>query len=190
MNANEVEYDGLFYRINPEEKTAVLSKSNSGNPLFCQEQMLLDFKIPSVMYYNNEEYTVIGIGDRAFMECHAFASVDIPTSVSFMHRDAFFYCKSLKKVIIRGDVEIPLFKGVFNRTNLSDIHWYGDILKLHTFLSHMVSNESTYHPDYDVITIHIRKDSDATEVTQWLEKYRFRNDENGVEAKFKIVKDL
>ena len=59
MNANEVEYDGLFYRINPEEKNAVLSKSNSGNPLFCQEQMLLDFKIPSVMYYNNEEYTVI-----------------------------------------------------------------------------------------------------------------------------------
>ena len=96
----------------------------------------------------------------------------------------------VKKVIIRGDVEIPLFKGVFNRTNLSDIHWYGDILKLHTFLSHMVSNESTYHHDYDAITIHIRKNSDAIEVTQWLEKYRFRNDENGVEAKFKIVKDL
>ena len=97
MNANEVEYDGLFYRINPDDKTAVLSKSNSGNPLFRQEQMLLDFKIPSVMYYNNEEYTVIGIGDRAFMECHAFASVDIPTSVSFMHRDAFFIVNHLKR---------------------------------------------------------------------------------------------
>jgi hypothetical protein len=190
MKANEVEYDGLFYRINPDDKTAVLSKSNSSNPLFRQEQMLLDFKIPSVMYCNNEEYTVIGIGDRAFMECHAFESVDLPTSIDFMDRDAFFYCKSLKKVIIRGDVEIPLFKGVFNHTNLSEIHWYGDILKLHTFLSHMVSNESAYHPDYDAITIHIRKDSDATEVSQWLEKYRFRNDENGVEAKFKIVKDL
>lgn len=190
MKANEVEYDGLFYRINPDDKTAVLSKSNSSNPLFRQEQMLLDFKIPSVMYYNNEEYTVIGIGDRAFMECHAFASVDIPTSVSFMHRDAFFYCKSLKKVIIRGDVEIPLFKGVFNHTNLSDIHWYGDIIKLRHFLSAMVSNESSYHPDYDAITIHISKDSSDADVNQLVMNRRFINNEKGLVVKFKIVKDL
>ena len=187
---NEVDYGGLFYTINPEDKTAVLSRANSSNPLLRQEQALIDIEIPSYMYHNDEKYTVTCIGDRAFMECHALKSVDIPTSVMSMLRDAFFYCKSLKKVIIRGDIEIPLFKGVFNHTNLSDIHWYGDILKLHTFLSHMVSNESTYHPDYDAITIHIRKNSDAIEVTQWLERYRFRNDKNGVEAKFKIVKDL
>ena len=190
MNANEVEYGGLFYRINPEEKTAVLSKSNSDNSLFRQEQALLDFKIPSVMYYNNEEYTVIGIGDRAFMECHAFASVDIPTSVSFMHRDAFFYCKSLKKVIIRGDVTIPLFKGVFNRTNLSDIHWYGGIEELWNFLRAMVSNESDYHPDYDTITIHISKDSDVDiDADEW-DDWRFMNYESHLEVKFKIIKDL
>ena len=186
----EVDYGGLFYTINPEDKTAVLSRANSSNPLFRQEQTLIDIEIPSFMYYNDEKYTITGIGDRAFSECHAFESVDIPTSVVFMLRDAFFYCKSLKKVIIRGDVEIPPFKGVFNHTNLSEIHWYGDILKLHTFLSNMVSNESAYHPDYDAITIHIRKDSDATEVSQWLEKYCFRNYENGVEVKFKIVKDI
>jgi hypothetical protein len=139
------------------------------------------------MYYNNEEYTVIGIGDSAFMECHAFASVDIPTSVSFMHRAAFFYCKSLKKVIIRGDVTIPLFKGVFNRTNLSDIYWYGDIKKLNCFLKAMVSNESSFHPDYNAITIHVCKDSLAdTDGYKW----RFRNEENHLDVKFKIIKDL
>ena len=190
MKANEVEYDGLFYTINPEKKTAVLSRSNSSNPLFHQEQVLLDFEIPSFMYYNDEMYTVTGIADRAFMECHAFKSVDIPTSVSFMQRDAFFYCKSLKKVIVRGNVEIPLFKGVFNRTNLSDIYWYGDIKQLHTFLHHMVSNESSFHPDYDAMTIHIRKDSDAADVTKWLEKWTFRNHEEHLEVIFKIVKDL
>ena len=190
MNTNEVNYDGFFYTINPENKTAVLSRANSSNPLFRQEQALIDIEIPSFMYYNDEKYTVTCIVDSAFKECHAIESVDIPASVFFMDRAAFFNCKSLKKVIIRGNTEIPMFKGVFTSTNLSEIHWYGDILKLHTFLSHMVSNESAYHPDYDAITIHIRKDSDATEVSQWLEKYRFRNDENGVEAKFKIVKDL
>lgn len=190
MNVNEVDYGGLFYTINPEDKTAVLSRANSSNPLFRQEQALIDIEIPSFMYHNDEKYTVTGIGDRAFMECHAFASVDIPTSVSFMHRDAFFYCKSLKKVIIRGNVEIPLFKGVFNRTNLSDIHWYGDIIKLRHFLSAMVSNESSYHPDYDAITIHISKDSSDADVNQWVMNKRFINNEKGLVVKFKIVKDL
>ena len=190
MNTNEVEFGGFFYRIDPEDKTAILSRSNSSNPQFHQEKVLLDLEIPSFMYYNDEKYTVTGIDDRAFMECHALESVDIPASVVFMLRDAFFNCKSLKKVIIRGNIEIPLFKGVFNRTNLSDILWYGDNEKLYWFLERMVSNESSYHPDYDAMTIHIRKDSDVSYVTKWLEKRPFINHEKHLEVTFKIVKDL
>lgn len=184
---DEVNYGGFFYRINPEKKTAVLSRSNRDNPLFRQEKVLLNLEIPSFMYYNDERYTVTGIDDSAFRECCAFESVDIPTSVSFMLRDAFLHCKSLKKVIIRGNIEIPLFKGVFNMTNLSDIYWYGGIKELHTFLGHMVSNEDPeFHPNYDDITIHIKKDSDAAE----LEQSPFRNYEKHLEVRFKIVKDL
>ena len=83
MNPNEVEYNGFFYRINPENKTAVLSRMNSCNPLFRQEKVLLNLEIPSFMYYNDERYTVTGIDDSAFRECCAFESVDIPTSVFF-----------------------------------------------------------------------------------------------------------
>lgn len=191
MTPNEVEYNGFFYRINPEDKTAILSRSNSSNPQFRQDQVLLDLKIPSSMYYNDEKYAVTGIDDSAFRECCAFESVDIPTSVFFMLRDAFLHCKSLKKVIIRGNIEIPLFKGVFNMTNLSDIYWYGGIKELHTFLGHMVSNEDPeFHPNYDDITIHIKKDSDAADVTKWLEQRPFRNYEKHLEVRFKIVKDL
>lgn len=185
MTPNEVEYNGFFYTINPEDKTAVLSRTNSSNPRFRQEQALLDIVIPSFMYYNDEKYAVTGIADSAFRECHAFESVDIPTSVVFILRSAFLHCKSLKKVIIRGEVEIPLFKGVFTSTNLSEIHWYGDIEKLHWFLKNMVSDESSYHPDYDAITIHVRKDSDTDRV----DRRRYINEE-GLEVKFKIVKDL
>jgi hypothetical protein len=72
-------------------------------------------------------------------------------------------------------------------TNLSDIYWYGGIKKLHTFLGHMVSNEDPeFHPNYDDITIHIKKDSDAAE----LEQRPFRNYEKHLEVRFKIVKDL
>ena len=187
---DEVNYGGFFYRINPEKKTAVLSRSNRDNPLFRQEKVLLELEIPSFMYYNDEKYTVIGIDDSAFMWCYALESVDIPTSVFFILRDAFFYCKSLKKVIIRGNVGIPLFKSVFNRTNLSDIYWYGDIKELYTFLEHMVSNESPeFHPNYNAITIHVKKDSDAADVTEWLE-CPFENSEKHLEVRFKIVKDL
>lgn len=189
MNTNEVEYNGFFYTINPEDKTAILSRSNSSNPQFRQDQVLLDLEIPSFMYYNDEKYTVTGIADSAFRECHAFESVDIPTSVVFILRSAFLHCKSLKKVIIRGEVEIPLFKGVFTSTNLSEIHWYGDIIKLYFFLKNMVSNESSFHPDYDAMTIHIRKDSDEAAVTKWLER-PIRNHEKHLEVQFKIVKDL
>ena len=90
MNTNEVIYDGFYFRINPEDKTATLSRSNSSNPLFRQEQVQLDLEIPSVMYYNNEKYTVTGIGDSAFAECHAFESVDIPTSVFFYRSSCLF----------------------------------------------------------------------------------------------------
>ena len=193
MNTNEVEYNGFFYRIDPEDKTAILSRSNSSNPLFRQEQVLLDLKIPSFMYYNDEKYTVTCIVDSAFKECHAIESVDIPASVFFMDRAAFFNCKSLKKVIIRGNTEIPPFKGVFNRTNLSDIYWYGNIEYLCIFLYRMVSNESSFHPDYDAMTIHVRKDIDEIDPEGkyfWMLEEPFRNSENGLEVTFKIVKDL
>ena len=97
MNTNEVIYDGFYFRMNPEDKTATLSRSNSSNPLFRQEQVQLDLEIPSVMYYNNEKYTVTGIADSAFAECHAFESVDIPASIDFMDRDAFFIVSRLKR---------------------------------------------------------------------------------------------
>ena len=193
MNTNEVEFGGFFYRIDPEDKTAILSRSNSSNPQFCQEQVLLDLKIPSFMYYNDEKYTVTCIVDSAFKECHAIESVDIPASVVFMLRDAFFNCKSLKKVIIRGNTEIPPFKGVFNRTNLSDIYWYGNIEDLWHFLCRMVSNESSFHPDYDAMTIHVRKDIDEIDPEGenfWSLEEPFRNSEKGLEVTFKIVKDL
>ena len=186
MNTNEVNYDGFFYTINPEDKTAVLSRTNSSNPQFRQDQVLLDLEIPSFMYYNDEKYTVTGIADSAFRECHAFESVDIPTSVVFILRSAFLHCKSLKKVIIRGEVEIPLFKGVFTGTNLSEIHWYGVIDELNYFLQRMVSDESLYHPDYDVITIHVRKDSDI-HILEYMMPYI---NEKGLSVKFKIEKDL
>lgn len=97
MNTNEVEFGGFFYRIDPEDKTAILSRSNSSNPLFRQEKVLLDLEISSFMYYNDEKYVVTGIDDRAFMECHALESVDIPASVVLCSEMPFLIANHLKR---------------------------------------------------------------------------------------------
>ena len=70
MNTNEVEYDGLFYKIDSEAKTATLSRSNGSNPVFRQAQVLFDFKIPSVMYYNDEPYAILNLKDTR--DCQIF----------------------------------------------------------------------------------------------------------------------
>ena len=54
----------------------------------------------------------------------------------------------------------------------------------------MVSNESSYHPDYDAITIHVSKDSSDADVTKWVINWRFTNEEDDLDVKFKIIKDL
>jgi hypothetical protein len=56
----------------------------------------------------------------------------------------------------------------------------------------MVSNESSYHPDYDAMTIHVRKDIEAAADGKyfWLLEKPFRNFEKHLEVTFKIVKDL
>ena len=110
MNTNEVEFGGFFYRIDPEDKTAILSRSNSSNPLFRQEQVLLDLKIPSFMYYNDEKYTVTCIVDSAFKECHAIESVDIPASVFLWTEQRFLIANHLKRSLFVETQKFLLLK--------------------------------------------------------------------------------
>ena len=58
----------------------------------------------------------------------------------------------------------------------------------------MVSNESSFHPDYDAMTIHVRKDIEEIDPEgksfKLLLEGPFRNHEKHLEVTFKIVKDL
>ena len=74
------------------------------------------------------------------------------------------------------EIAKPLYDMVELANLLEELKEIGYIIAITTWLS----ANSTKEYDNEVRKAKL----------EWLEKYRFRNDENGVEEKFKIVKDL
>lgn len=55
-------------------------------------------EIPGQFYYNNELYTVVGVGMGAFENCSRITSLVLPNSVTNINKDAFKNCTGLKTV--------------------------------------------------------------------------------------------
>ena len=55
-------------------------------------------EIPGQFYYNNELYTVVGVGMGAFENCSRITSLVLPNSVTIINKDAFKNCTGLKTV--------------------------------------------------------------------------------------------
>ena len=77
----DIEIDGLYYNLDMEAKVAEVTLSPShyeGNIV-----------IPASVTYNNETYSVTGIGHAAFGSCRNLTSVTIPNSVTNIDLYAF-----------------------------------------------------------------------------------------------------
>ena len=61
-------------------------------------QMSGTLEIPGQFYYNNELYTVVGVGMGAFENCSRITSLVLPNSVTNINKDAFKNCTGLKTV--------------------------------------------------------------------------------------------
>ena len=55
-------------------------------------------EIPGQFYYNNELYTVVGVGMGAFENCSRITSLVLPNSVTNIDKDAFKNCIGLKTI--------------------------------------------------------------------------------------------
>ncbi|MCD8305203.1 MAG: leucine-rich repeat domain-containing protein, partial [Prevotella sp.] len=62
-----------------------------------------DVVIPSTVKYDNTTYLVTSIGESAF-SVSSLTSVEIPSSVTSIGSDAFYYCESLTSIEIPSSV--------------------------------------------------------------------------------------
>ena len=87
--------NGIYYTLDSNTATATVT---SGSTLYSG-----DVNIPSYVTYGGKTYTVTTIGSRAFNKCNTLSSVSIPSTVSKIAPEAFYYgCNSLSKFTVDG----------------------------------------------------------------------------------------
>ncbi len=103
MFASDTQVNGIWYNFDSSTHTATVTYQGSSYNSYSGEYTG-SVAIPASVTYNNEEYSVISIGYRAFYNCKSLTSVTIPNSVTSIRGDAFSYCSGLSSVTIGNGV--------------------------------------------------------------------------------------
>ena len=98
-SAYYVEVDGIYYNLNKTEKTAEVTREQSGYASYSG-----NIEIPSTIKYGDVAYSVTTIASVAFYICRELTSVTIPNSVTSIGSYAFDYCICLTSVTIPNSV--------------------------------------------------------------------------------------
>jgi len=120
--ANEVVFiDGIRYLLYSDNKTAITCSEYDGNdPRAPQNNNYSGaVVIPSFVTYNNETYTVIGIGGCSF-SFSKVTSVDIPETVKTIGNWAFWNCQELISINIPNSVT-QIEQYAFRSTGLTTV---------------------------------------------------------------------
>ena len=83
-NAYDAEIDGIYYNLNSSSKEAEVTS--------CGTLYSGSVTIPEKFTYDDVEYSVTSIGERAFLDCTNLTSVTIPSSVIYIGDSAFTFC--------------------------------------------------------------------------------------------------
>ncbi len=90
-NAEKVDINGISYNLNTEDKTAEVISKSSG-------EYSGDIIIPGSVTYENNNYTIISIGNRAFCDCRNLTSLVIFDNIEKIGDLAFYRCTGLKSL--------------------------------------------------------------------------------------------
>ena len=101
ISAYDFEVNGIFYNIIKGNNVEVTYKSNKEYG---------DYKgtvtIPASVSYDGTDYSVVGIGERAFYECYGLQSVSIPSSVVSIGKESFYSCEKITSIILPSELKI------------------------------------------------------------------------------------
>ena len=115
-SAYYVEVDGIYYNLNKTEKTAEVTREQSGYASYSG-----NIEIPSTIKYGDVAYSVTTIGAEAFYNCKELTSVSIPNSVKSIGNFAFDGCTGLTSVTIPNSVTSIGYSAFFNCSGLTSV---------------------------------------------------------------------
>ena len=87
--AQNIEIDGIYYYLDEENKTAVVTYRGTSYNSYSDEYSGT-VVIPETINYNSGNYNVTSIGENAFYNCSGLTSVSIPNSVISIRPFAFY----------------------------------------------------------------------------------------------------
>ena len=112
----------LYYKITSNSTVSVTYPSNNDYSWNGYTKPTGYLAIPSIVTYNNVEFTVTSIGYEAFGRCDGLYSLTIPNSVTSIGEYAFRGCNGLTSVVIPNSVtniDANAFLGCVNLTSVS-----------------------------------------------------------------------
>ena len=113
--------NGIWYEFDSSTKTATVTYEGSDYDSYSNEYTG-SVVIPASVTYNDEEYSVTSIGERAFSGCTGLTSLTIGNSVTSIGIGAFSSCRGLTSVTIGNSVTSIGDYAFYNCSGLTSVH--------------------------------------------------------------------
>ena len=116
MSAYDFEEGGIYYNV-VSDGDANVQQVVVTYRVFETESYQGDVVIPETITHDGKQYTVIGIGNKAFADCSHLTNVTIPSTVQYINDHSFQRTPSLRDIVIPNSVT-RLGRCVFWRSGL------------------------------------------------------------------------
>jgi hypothetical protein len=119
--AYDFKCNGIAYTfVSQTEQTVEVASSNQSAGSDGPVPYSGNIVIPSIVTYGGNNYTVVGIGESAFVNCVGITSVSLPNTLTYIRKEAFNLCMGLRSITIPESVTSYGYN-VFSLTSISEI---------------------------------------------------------------------
>lgn len=146
-------YDGIMYSIVSEsDQTVEVASREESLGMVVSNPYRGRVFIPSCVYNDGKQYTVVGIGERAFINCINVSSVSLPLTIRYIKDEAFALCTQLNSITIPFFVTDIGVK-IFYLSSISEIvstNQYPPVASEESFVFGVSNNHVLYVPEGSV----------------------------------------